>query len=346
MTAVTAALASVSAPAWAASVPNLSIVSLGEAVVSYSQQSSALELTMGPVTLRNTGAGAATKAVVRFELDARVSSAYQFAADADLNDPRCKHPAVPTGLGSEFYLDCEYPVAIAAGGTASLTASHLLALRGGAGDALPTVKVTVTSSGEDSDTKSVVPTWKKLTADLAVTVDASRLHGNVGDVVDLPWTVTNLGPDVATDGFALILIAPPGTEWTGAAAATCNPPRVPNTEYRCASHSKVEVGAAHSVTETWQLKIVSSTIGSGTVQVAISGNPAEYRRVSDLNPANDIARIDPVRPGATPTSGAAPLPVTGSSTTALVAGGAAAVLLGVVLTLLIRRRRVTFTAAE
>ncbi|MGY0236614.1 hypothetical protein [Longispora urticae] len=137
-----------------------------------------------------------------------------------------------------------------------------------------------------------------------LTVAVAPVTGQIGDVVDVPWTVTNVGPDELPGVRAdLTLTAPSGTEWTGAAAAQCDPPVIPKVKYHCHGSPGTLVPGG-TMSETWQLRITSATVGTGRVTVALTDSSGEQIdvRFTDPTPGLDstadiVVTPPPARPG-------------------------------------------------
>ncbi|MEV6525801.1 hypothetical protein AB0M43_28025 [Longispora sp. NPDC051575] len=162
--------------------------------------------------------------------------------------------------------------------------------------------VTFAPEGMDASARRGVRAAMRHKAHLTAAVHGP-VTGQIGDVVDVPWTVTNVGPD-ELPGFraSLTLTAPGGTEWTGAAAARCDPPAIPKVEYRCVGSGILVPGA--TMTETWQLRITSTTVGTGrvTAQLIDSAGESEDMGFTDPTPGPDstadiVVTPPPARPG-------------------------------------------------
>jgi hypothetical protein len=95
----------------------------------------------------------------------------------------------------------------------------------------------------------------KQLSDFAATI-TTQPRGRVGDIVDVPRSVTNNGPRAAL-GYGLGLQAPSGTEWVGNAAAQRGTP--PRTFYKCIAPA---LGVGRTYSETWQLRIVSADVAT------------------------------------------------------------------------------------
>jgi hypothetical protein len=272
------------APASAAGGAPIAIVSSGTPVAV------GLDLTVDTLQVHNNSSVAVATLDVRFELvRASAFDAWPFDFSQDQTDSACD-------IGNEspaYAVTCHYAVPIAAGAGAAIAVKlHLSPSTDSATAPAPQLKITV-GTGADTDTVTVGPIVRvKRVSDLAVRV-AGQLTGRVGGVVNVQWIVTNLGPDTAPS-VGLVLVAPPGTEWTGSAAAACNPPAIPNTKFRCVSAQPLPAGAGHAWTQTWQLKIDSLEVGAGEITVTtdlFTSTPDPYLNALDPNSANNAANV-------------------------------------------------------
>jgi hypothetical protein len=364
VTAAGMALLGLAAPAAAApqeeSTPVLGLVSWGGNAVAENGV-----LTIGPVQLTITGGARTVPFTVRLELDdAGSSQPFRFLNDgADA----CHRPA---GVTSGLVLDCQYAVPVdGLGGVSDVTLAPrvtITAITAASTSSTTGGSVKLTVTGDVGGTHAGIrPVDLHRQAHLTAAV-AGPISGHVGDIVDVPWTVTNTGPDElpGTKG-QVTLTAPTGTEWTGTAPARCNPPAVPKTTYVCYTGVLLP---GRSLSETWQLKIVSNTVGTGHITTAIKTQAGELPNlaVTDPNagqgsdaaikvtvlsgppatgsptPVPSATATEPHNPASpTHSSTSAPLPVTGTNLVAVAGGGLLAVALGAILLIAARRRRTT-----
>lgn len=338
----TTLLVGVGAPAMATAFPQpTSLVSHGDVVAD------STKLIINAPKVKNDGTAALTFVYVEYELipaSATDSLPFQFMGGGD-------HECGENGTIPHRLVGCFYRTAVEPGATLDVTTKLDLELTGTSTTSpTPSLKISV---GTGSQTIPITRT-KVPPADLTVTIAGHR-SGHVGDVVDVPWTVTNHGPGTVPKGsLTLRLTPPPGTVWTGPAASLCRPPvPAPPAEYVCKVDDEVAPGQATS--ETWQLKIVSTPVGTGKIWVYpmpfIGGDP--YRDMIDPKPADNTVLITiDTETGTGGTAGGAPgagapgtgngLPVTGTNAAIIAAAGVTVLLAGVGL-LLIRRRRIAFT---
>jgi len=310
-----AAIVAMAVPAGAAGAP-VSIASSATPVAV------GADLSIDKVQVRNNTAAAVAAVDVRFELvPASPAPWWPFSFDSYQSDSACH---LDGQVLPSYAVVCHYGVQVAAGTTAGIAVR--LRLSPGTDSATapsPLLKITV-GTGADADTTTVGPIVRvKRVADLAVRL-ASQPKGRVGGIVDLQWIVTNKGPDTVPN-VGLILTAPPGTEWTGAVAAQCNPPAIPKTKYRCISGEPLPPGGGRILTETWQLKIDSAAVGTGQITAIYNlngGSPDPYLDITDPNTADNTVNftvgID------TGTAGATGAPAPGGAPHTAAAGGAPA----------------------
>ncbi|GAA4570131.1 hypothetical protein GCM10023176_28070 [Micromonospora coerulea] len=319
----------------------MSIVSLGNPVAVRE------DLTVDKIKVRNNSARAITRLDVRFELALARGEFPPVVVSQIQTDPACVRDQLGRGDG----VVCHYPVQIAPGATAELVAKLRLdpTTASSTGPA-PSLKVTV-GTGATGDSRTTGPiTRVQRRADLTVKLADTHLKGRVGDTVDVRWTITNGGPDtIAATALEITLVAPPGTEWTGDAAARCVPPRIPKTKYACTSDEPLQPGPAHALTETWQLKIVSPPAGDGEIRFTANrnaGSPDPYLDTTDPNPADNVVAIR-IQVDDTDPNGAADALVsgvyngatmTGTGMALIVAGGFGALALCTLLVVRARRR--------
>ncbi len=306
-------------------------------------------LTVGPIHLNMSDGGHSLRFSVHLELGNPAN--YQQFQFVNNGEDACRQSSNGTP-GSA--LDCEYLLPVDAHGDATLQARRLaitpitaasMATTGGG-----SVKIVITPEGW-----ATAVGYEQVVLHRHVHMTASiptSLSGHVGDVVDVPWTITNTGPDDLPAYRARFrLTAPSGTEWTGPAAARCDPPVVPKSIYECRTDTALEPG--HSITETWQLKIVSGAVGTGHLTARLEDNAGLPPDQMITDPAGgqgnaDAAITVKVLPG-TPSAGAPSptpvanraLPITGTRTLAVAGVGLAVLLLGVGLVVVQRRRRRT-----
>jgi LPXTG-motif cell wall-anchored protein len=338
--------------------PSLSIVSVGPAVAV------ATDLTIGALRVQNNTPAAISGVEVRFELiKAAPPDPFPFGFLSTQRDTACRR-------ASTSVVQCSYPVQVAAGATADIAVALRLAPNTQSRSA-PTPSLSITVGTDlDVDTTTVAIDRVKRVADLSVRLAATP-KGRIGDVVDVGWIVRNQGPDAALS-LAITLTAPSGTEWTGSAAAACDPPTVPKTQYRCRSNGALPAG--QELAETWQLKIVSATVGTGDITVAIPvvSTPDPYLDITDTNLANNAVALnveidtspkpsdspDPTAapsassgsgdggdqgPGGQPAPGGGePLPRTGSNVILVGTAGTATLLAGLGLLFVARRKGFRF----
>jgi hypothetical protein len=361
MTVLGMAFLGLAAPAAAApqeeSTPVLGLVSWGGNAVAENGA-----LTIGPVMLTITGGARTVPFSVRLELDdAGSGQPFRFLNDGD---DACHRPA---GVTSGLVLDCQYSVPVdGSGGVSDVTLSPrvtITAITAASTGSTSGGSVKLTVTGDVGGTHvGIRPVDLRRHAHLNAAV-AGPISGHVGDIVDVPWTVTNTGPDElpGTKG-QLTLTAPAGTEWTGAAAAQCNPPVVPKSKYVCYTGTLLPGG---SRSETWQLKIVSNAVGTGHITAEIKSQAGELPNLAVTDPSagqgSDAAinvtvlsgppatrspaptpsasATTPLNP-ASPTHAApsAALPVTGMNLVAVVGGGLIAIVLGTIFLVAARRR--------
>jgi hypothetical protein len=255
------------------------------------------DLTIDTLKVTNNTTAAVTAVDVRFDL-VRASQAdpWPFDFGSFQTDAACPMP--PTSPAYE--LACHYTVQIAAGATVGVAVKlEVDPTTDSATAPTPELQITV-GTGTATDTTTVPIDRVKRVADLGARV-TGQLHGRVGDIVNLQWIVSNKGPD-SVGAVGLILIAPPGTEWTGATAAECNPAVIPKTKYECISASTLAPG--HTVSETWQLKIDSATVGTGQFTAVYdlrAGSPDPYVDITDPNMADNTVNftvsVDTTTPG-------------------------------------------------
>ncbi len=343
VTIATALPVGVGAPAMATAYPQpTSLISHGDVVADGTR------LTINAPKVRNDGATALTFVYVEYELipaSATDSLPFEFMGGGD---QECsENGTIPHRL-----IGCFYRTTVDPSTTLDVTTKLDLALTGTSMTSpSPSLKISV---GTGSQTVPITRT-KVPPADLTVTIAGHR-SGHVGDVVDVPWTVTNHGPGTVPKGsLTLRLNAPSGTEWTGPAAALCRRPVPgPQPNYVCKVDDEVVPGQATS--ETWQLKILSTPVGTGEISAYpmpfIGVDP--YRDMIDPNPEDNrvLITIDTGNgtggaaagsaPGAGDSGTGAGLPVTGTNVAIIAVAGLVVLLTGVGL-LLIRRRRVAFT---
>ncbi|HEX6500401.1 MAG TPA: LPXTG cell wall anchor domain-containing protein [Micromonosporaceae bacterium] len=324
------------------------------------------DLTIDKITIRNDGATDVSTVDLRFELvsDPGVIAPITWSTLYDLTPCHPSEPVTPVPA-----LDCAYPVHVAAGAMADISA-HLKVDPTTSSATAPAPKVKITVGDPQTGASVTTPAVNRVrySADLAVAVDGQPT-GRVGDTVDVRWVVTNNGPD-STGSFGIGLTAPSGTEWTGDAAAHCNPN--PTVFHQCIA--VVDLPAGRSYSETWQLKITSVDVAPGSVIVVAdwhAGSPVDpYFGLPDPDQANNTAPLTvdvdtSPRPSvsatpsispsthvtgapsasASPTPAAGSLPKTGSNITPYALVGVGALVAGGVLLVLVRRRRrLQFTA--
>lgn len=198
--------------------------------------------------------------------------------------------------------------------------------------------------GTDTDTfqvhiGAVVPN------DLAVTSEPAE--GEVGEVIEVDFAITNHGP--GTSGPVFAVEAPSGTVVPGDAGVfdavsgdypTCTSDGSPEwaeaTELSCSFEGEVQAG----VTVEFKLpfEIQSAQVGDdGLITVRDLGE-------LDSNPENDTAPI--VIDVSTGGSGGGTLPITGFQAGLLGGVGAGALVVGVALFVLARRRRIVVAAPD
>jgi hypothetical protein len=223
-------------------------------------------LTISPIHLNISGVARTVTFTVRMELvDPVGPQPFQFLKNGDA---ACQQP---TGTTSGLVLDCQYPVPVDNLGDGTL-APHPLTITpitaaSATTDAGGEVQVSITGDvGGTAGTTRLIDLHRH--AHLTVSAPGS-IGGHVGDVVDVPWTVTNTGPDELPGFRALFtLSAPPGTEWIGPAPALCDPPVVPKSLSGCTNGTVLVPG--DSLTDTWRLKIVSRVVGTGHITAQIN----------------------------------------------------------------------------
>lgn len=334
--AISAALLAAALPATAAFAEPagapLSIVSVGAPVQTK------YELSLGNVAVRNNGAAPVYVVNLRFELVPVGGAALPIAWTKIFHLDKCNLPVsgVPTPA-----LNCEYVVEVGAGKTVDIPVLLYVDPTSASTTApAPKVKVTVGDPSTGDSVTTAPVDRHKVAVDLALTVDGP-LTGRVGDIVDVRWRVVNNGPD-AVGAYSMEFAAPGGTEWTGAAASSCDP--VPRVVYRC-------VGTGPS-SGTWQLRIVSADVTPGSIHVFFDwtgGKPADpyFDWVDPDDTNNTVAltiKIDTSpRPSASASPSASPvaepLPATGSDSMPYAFVGAGALIAGIVLLVVARRRR-------
>lgn len=275
-----AATIATAVPARAADTAAVSIASIATPVATGG------DLNIDKVQVRNNTATAVAAVDVRFDLVQQTPGAWPFSFDSYQTDSACQLAAQ---VLPSYAVTCHYAVQIAAGATAGVAVRLRLSPSTESATApSPLLKVTV-GTGVDADTATVGPIVRvKRVADLSVRV-AGQLTAPVGGIVNLQWIVTNKGPNTVPS-VGLILTAPPGTEWTGSVAAECNPPAIPKTKYRCISDQPLPPGAGNVLTETWQLKIDSASVGTGQITAVSNlnaGSPDPYLDITDPNSADN-----------------------------------------------------------
>jgi LPXTG-motif cell wall-anchored protein len=323
------------APQLEPSVPVWSIISMGEAVASRDT------LTIGTVELAMGGPERA--ADFKFIFEPRDVGVPLVSFLDRQSDPAC----APKGTAAPFLaLECSYSRQITPGKTVDFDFAHRISrpVYHGTGNK-PLIKVTiVTDMGTSS--AHVFANRVRPEADFVVTIDGP-ISGRVGDVVDVKWTVTNVGLDpVWGHDSAIELIAPAGTAWVDVPPEKCGPPVVPGTKYRCGL-GIVQPGAANAHKQIWHLTILSESVGQGRIAASMfnaTGIVPDDDFV-DPTPANNVAvaLIDVNTPTtSSPGGGQAggDLPVTGTSTGLLLAAGAVTVVTGTFVLLISRRRRI------
>ncbi|WP_433087555.1 LPXTG cell wall anchor domain-containing protein [Dactylosporangium sp. CA-052675] len=357
------------APASAApqeqSTPVLGLVSWGSNAVAESGV-----LTIGPVQLTITGEARTVPFTVHLELDDRgAQQPFLFLNDGDAACHR------PSGSTSGLVLDCQYAVPVDGhGGVSNVTlAPHLTitAITAASMNYTGGGSVKLTVAGDVGGTLiGIRPVDLHRHAHLTAAVPGT-ISGHVGDVVDVPWTVTNTGPDELPGSKGqLTLTAPAGTEWTGPAAARCDPPVVPKSKYVCLAGVVLPPGS--SLSETWQLKIVSNVVGTGhitaqitnpipelpnlvitdpnegqgsgaAIEVTVLSGPPATSTPTPAPSGSSREPLSPAPPAHASTSAAtnAALPTTGTNLVAVVLAGLLAMIVGGILLVAARKRRTT-----
>ncbi len=289
------------------------------------------ELRLGNVAVRNNSASRVGVVNLRFELVPDRGAALPIAWSTIFPQKHCGRPV--SGV-----LDCEYLVEAGPGTTVDVPVVLYVDPTSASTTApAPRVKVTVGDPATGDSVTSAPVDRHKVAVDLAVSVDGP-LTGRVGDVIDVRWLVVSNGPD-PVGAYSMDFTAPGGTEWTGAAVASCDP--VPRVVHHCG-------GSGERFYGTWQLRILSADVAPGSIRVFFDwtgGKPADpyFDWVDPDDTNNTVALTVKVGTGSPPpasaTPSAGPLPVTGSDSMPYAFVGAGALAAGIVLLVVARRRR-------
>ncbi|MEU8004440.1 LPXTG cell wall anchor domain-containing protein [Catellatospora sp. NPDC049111] len=281
----------------------------------------------------------------RFDLDTtQLGAPAGFLADQA--DPACR----ALGVAPAATVECTYTREITAGKTEEFSFRHRISPPGPPGQ--PQVKMAVTV-GEGSPMGVTLRADRvKPESDFVVTT-AAPAQGHVGDTVNFEWTLTNVGLDAVWDSPGMIkLTAPAGTEFLPLAQITmpedfgCISRTASKTSMSC-WFNVVHPGAANARRVTWPLKIVSATVGEGSINATLSNPNGQHPEndYEDPTPANNTAaiRVSVLASGETGTASPSPdtegqLPTTGSNTGLIIGIGLAAALGGTLLVLITRRR--------
>lgn len=203
----------------------------------------------------------------------------------------------------------------------------------------PTTRATNQREGNTDNNWAAFAIWTKPnTHDFAVT--AEPVSGNIGDTVEIPYTVINNGPSDGGAGWTFK--APTGTVLVRDDGPWCyflddNGQQVGELpEVDCSTESEFPAKASgyQGVKGKMKLRIISTPGDDGTLRVR------PYPANADPNPTNDKVSLVVTVGG----SGGG-LPVTGANAVLVGGVGAAVVVIGAVLFYFARRRRIV-TVAE
>jgi LPXTG-motif cell wall-anchored protein len=243
------------------SVPVLEVIDWGGHAVAENGV-----LTIAPVHLRIDGVARTVPFTVHIELSEELGpQPFRFLNNGD---DACHRPS---GTTSGLVLDCQYPLPVDDHGDVTLAPRLTITpITASLGSTIGgSVKLSITPDGGGTAV-GIRPIDLHRHVHLTASAPDS-VSGHVGDIVDVPWTVTSTGPDELPSAGALFTFtAPPGTEWTGRAAAQCDPPVVPKTKYVCTNATVLLPGSSFG--DTWQLKIISDVVGTGHITAQLASN--------------------------------------------------------------------------
>jgi hypothetical protein len=341
MTVWTVTAAGLTTPARAKeqpSVPVIGLVSTGTAVASRDS------LAIGPVVVDIGMPAQTTQVTFRFQALEAAGGPPLLSFLAEQTDPACHTVGAVT---SANVVECAYTRQVdpAVDLDFSFALRTTRPLYHGTG-AKPAIRVTI-NVGTLSIGTTISADRVKPEADFVVAVK-HPIRAHVGGIVDIEWTVTNVGLDpVWGHDSDVILTAPTGTRWVGPGLDLCRA-TTPSMVYRCGL-GVTEPGAGKAHSRTWQLEILSADVGQGLVSARMfnATNLHPDDDFVDPTPENNTAAINveivpapSSSPAASPSPAPGALPTTGSPVVPAIAGGILAVALGLLVRALARRRRV------